>query len=142
MLEKVVLVTGADGGLGTFVTQAFLERGATVMGASPGDPAVCLQRCSFHRPGRRPFSRETAQMLVDQALTHFGRLDVLVHTVGGFTGGASIADTDDATFQRMMNINLNSVFHIVRAALPVLRRAADGRIIAIAAAPRSTQGLA
>ena len=56
---------------------------------------------------------------------------MLVHTVGGFTGGASIADTDDATFQRMMNINLNSVFHIVRAALPVLRRAADGRIIAI-----------
>lgn len=131
MLEKVVLVTGADGGLGTFVTQAFLEVGATVMGASRGIQQSAFKDARFIALAADLSSRETAQMLVDQALTHFGRLDVLVHTVGGFTGGASIADTDDATFQRMMNINLNSVFHIVRAALPVLRRAADGRIIAI-----------
>jgi NAD(P)-dependent dehydrogenase (short-subunit alcohol dehydrogenase family) len=58
-------------------------------------------------------------------------LDVLVHTVGGFAGGKSIADTDDATFRQMMDINLNSLFHVLRAALPVLRRTGDGRIIAI-----------
>jgi NAD(P)-dependent dehydrogenase (short-subunit alcohol dehydrogenase family) len=131
MLEKVVLVTGADGGLGKFVTQAFLEVGATVVGASRGIQQSTFKSARFIALPAEVSSRETAQTLVDQALTHFGKLDVLVHTIGGFTGGASIADTDDATFLRMMNINLNSVFHVVRAALPVLRRAGDGRIIAI-----------
>ena len=40
MLEKVVLVTGADGGLGRLVTQAFLEVGATVIGASGGSSSL------------------------------------------------------------------------------------------------------
>jgi NAD(P)-dependent dehydrogenase (short-subunit alcohol dehydrogenase family) len=55
----------------------------------------------------------------------------LAHTIGGFAGGNSIADTDDATFQQMLDINLNSVFHILRATLPALRRSAQGRIVAI-----------
>ena len=61
----------------------------------------------------------------------FKRLDVLVHTVGGFAGGASIAQTDDATFSRMLDMNLNSTFHMLGAAIPVLRQAGNGRIIAI-----------
>ncbi|MGC2477228.1 MAG: SDR family NAD(P)-dependent oxidoreductase, partial [Candidatus Sulfotelmatobacter sp.] len=58
-------------------------------------------------------------------------LDVLAHTVGGFAGGQSIAETDDVTFQRMFDLNLNSAFHILRATIPILRQTADGRIIAI-----------
>jgi len=68
---------------------------------------------------------------VDQVVARFGRLDVLAHTVGAFAGGQSIADTDDATFQRMLDLNLNSVFHILRATIPVLRQTGTGRIIAI-----------
>ena len=68
---------------------------------------------------------------VDQVVARFGKLDVLAHTVGGFAGGQSIADTDDATFQRMFDLNLNCVFHILRAAIPPLRNTGDGRIIAI-----------
>jgi len=60
-----------------------------------------------------------------------GKLDVLAHTVGGFAGGQSIADTDDATFQRMFDLNLSCVFHVLRAAIPPLRKTGDGRIIAI-----------
>jgi len=61
----------------------------------------------------------------------FRRLDVLVHTVGGFAGGQSIAGTDDETFRRMIDLNLNSLFHILRAVIPVLRQTGSGRIIAI-----------
>jgi NAD(P)-dependent dehydrogenase (short-subunit alcohol dehydrogenase family) len=68
---------------------------------------------------------------VDQVVARFGTLDVLAHTVGGFAGGQSAADTDDATFQRMFDLNLNCVFHILRATIPTLRRAGNGRIIAI-----------
>jgi NAD(P)-dependent dehydrogenase (short-subunit alcohol dehydrogenase family) len=67
---------------------------------------------------------------VDQVVERFGKLDVVAHTVGGFAGGQSIADTDDATFQRMFDLNLNCVFYILRAAVPLLRKT-SGRVIAI-----------
>jgi len=50
--------------------------------------------------------------------------------VGGFAGGQLIAETDDATFQRMFDLNLNCVFHILRATVPLLRQTGTGRIIA------------
>jgi len=130
MKGKVVLVTGASGGLGTYVTQAFLDAGATVVGTSRK-----IQQSDFNSPNFTAVpaeisTREGAKVLVDQVVARFGKLDVLAHTVGGFAGGQPIADTDDATFQRMFDLNLNCVFHILRAALPALRQT-GGRIIAI-----------
>jgi NAD(P)-dependent dehydrogenase (short-subunit alcohol dehydrogenase family) len=131
MKGKVVLVTGADGGLGVHVTQAFLDAGATVIGTSRK-----IQQSDFDHPNFTALSaeistREGAKVLVDQVVARFGKLDVLAHTVGGFSGGQSVADTDDATFQRMFDLNLNCVFHILRAAVPPLRQTGNGRIIAI-----------
>ncbi len=131
MKGKVVLVTGANGGLGTYVTQAFLDAGATVVGTSRK-----IQQSDFNNPNFTALAAEIstpegAKTLVDQVVAGFGKLDVLAHTVGGFAGGQSIADTDDATFQRMLDLNLNCVFHILRAAIPPLRKTGDGRIIAI-----------
>ncbi len=131
MEGKVVLVTGANGGLGTFVTQAFLDASATVIGTSRK-----IQQSDFCSPNfvalpAEISSGEGAQGLMDQVVARFGRLDVLAHTVGGFAGGQSIPDTDDATFQRMLDLNLNSVFHILRATIPPLRQTGNGRIIAI-----------
>jgi NAD(P)-dependent dehydrogenase (short-subunit alcohol dehydrogenase family) len=130
MKGKVVLVTGANGGLGTYVTQAFLDAGATVVGTSRK-----IQQSDFNNPNFTAMpaeisTREGAQILVDQIVARFGKLDVLAHTVGGFAGGQSIADTDDVTFQRMFDLNLNCVFYVLRAAIPVLRQT-GGRIIAI-----------
>ena len=70
-------------------------------------------------------------MLVEQVVARYGKLDVLAHTVGGFAGGKPVSETDDATFQAMFDVNLNSLFHILRAAIPHLRRTLCGRMIAI-----------
>jgi NAD(P)-dependent dehydrogenase (short-subunit alcohol dehydrogenase family) len=131
MQGKVVLVTGADGGLGKFVTQAFLDAGATVVGTSTKIQQSAFRNDRFTAMAARISSLESAQTLVNQVMSCFGKLDVLAHTVGGFAGGSTVADTDDATFQKMMDVNLNSVFHMVRATLPTLRSAGSGRIIAI-----------
>jgi NAD(P)-dependent dehydrogenase (short-subunit alcohol dehydrogenase family) len=69
--------------------------------------------------------------MVDSVLGRFGRLDVVVHTVGGFAGGPSVAETDDSTFQRMFDVNFKSTFYLLRAVLPVMRKTRNGRIIAI-----------
>jgi NAD(P)-dependent dehydrogenase (short-subunit alcohol dehydrogenase family) len=131
MKGKVVLVTGANGGLGTYVTQAFLDAGATVIGTSRKIQQSDFNNANFTALAAEISTLEGARTVVDQVVARFGKLDVLAHTVGGFAGGLSIADTDDATFQRMLDLNLNSVFHILRAALPPLRKTGDGRVIAI-----------
>jgi NAD(P)-dependent dehydrogenase (short-subunit alcohol dehydrogenase family) len=131
MKGTVVLVTGANGGLGTYVTQAFLDAGATVVGTSRKIQQSDFSGPSFTAMPAEISSPEGAHALVDQVVARFGKLDVLAHTVGGFAGGQSIADTDDATFQRMLDLNLNSVFHILRAAIPALRQTGNGRIVAI-----------
>jgi NAD(P)-dependent dehydrogenase (short-subunit alcohol dehydrogenase family) len=113
------------------VTRAFLDAGATVIGTSRK-----IQQSNFSSPNFAAMpaeisSREGARVLVDRIFARFGKLDVLAHTVGGFAGGQSIADVDDATFQRMFDLNLNALFHILRATVPVLRQTGDGRIIAV-----------
>ncbi len=131
MKGKIVLVTGADGGLGSHVTQAFLEAGATVIGTSRKIQQSAFADVNFFALAGEISTREGAKSLLDQVVARFGKLDVLAHTVGGFAGGMSVADTDDATFQRMFDLNLNSLFHILRAAIPPLRQSGAGRIIAI-----------
>lgn len=131
MKDKVALVTGADGGLGTFVTQALLDAGATVVGLSRK-----IQQSAFASPNFTALPAEIssaagAQTAVDALVSRFGKLDVVIHTVGGFAGGQSIAETDDATLQRMFDVNLYSTFYLLRAAIPVMRKTGNGRIVAI-----------
>ncbi|HUB03380.1 MAG TPA: SDR family NAD(P)-dependent oxidoreductase [Terriglobales bacterium] len=131
MKGKVVLVTGANGGLGGFVTRAFLDVQATVVGTS-----LSIQQNAFDGPNFTAVSSdisklEDANRLVEKIAGKFGKLDVLAHTVGGFAGGQSVAETDDAIFQRMLDMNLRATFYILRAAIPALVRNPDSRIIAI-----------
>ena len=130
MKGKIVLVTGASGGLGAHVTQAFLEAGASVVGTSRK-----IQQSAFPNPNFTAVAAEIstgsgAKALLDQVESRFGRLDVLAHTVGGFAGGQTVAETDDATFQSMLDLNLNSTFYLLRAVLPLMRKT-GGRIIAV-----------
>lgn len=131
MTGKTALVTGANGGLGTHVTQALLDGGFTVVGLAPK-----IQQSDFDHPNfsALPASLDNlaaAKKVADAVIARFGKIDVLAHLVGGFAGGQTVAETDEATFQRMFDMNVNSAFHILRAVLPQMRRAGGGRVIAI-----------
>jgi NAD(P)-dependent dehydrogenase (short-subunit alcohol dehydrogenase family) len=128
---KIALVTGADGGLGTQVTRALLESGATVIGASRNIQQSSFQGPSFLAVPADLSSGEKVKAVVDGVAVRFGRIDILAHLMGGFVGGKTIAETDDASFQRMLDLNLNSSFYVLRAVIPHMRRAGSGRIIAI-----------
>ena len=131
MNGKVALVTGANGGLGSYVTEALLDAGASVVGVSRKIQQSDFNSSSFTALPAEISTAAGAQGMVDSVVTRFGRLDVVVHTVGAFAGGQSIAETDDATFERMFELNLNSTFYLLRAVLPVMRKTGNGRIIAI-----------
>jgi NAD(P)-dependent dehydrogenase (short-subunit alcohol dehydrogenase family) len=131
MQGKVVLVTGANGGLGAYVTQAFLDAGATVVGSSRKIQQSDFKSPNFTAMPAEISAAEGAKGLVAQVVAHFGRIDVLAHTVGAFAGGQSIAETDDGTFKKMLDLNFKSAFYLLRAAVPAIRKAGNGRIIAI-----------
>jgi NAD(P)-dependent dehydrogenase (short-subunit alcohol dehydrogenase family) len=131
MPARTAFVTGASGGLGTHVTQAMLDAGFAVIGLAPR-----IQQSDVDHPNFTAFpaavdSLDAAKKAVERVITQFGKIDLLAHLVGGFSGGKTIAETDDATFQRMFDMNLNSAFHILRAVLPHMRKAGSGRIVAI-----------
>jgi NAD(P)-dependent dehydrogenase (short-subunit alcohol dehydrogenase family) len=131
MSERVIFITGAKGGLGSFITQRFLATGAKVVGASrsisqqdfPAPNFVALP-VDFTKPA-------AVTGAVNSIVERYRRLDVLVHVVGAFAGGQSVAETDDATWEQMCGLNLTSAFYTLRAALPHLRKSGSGRIVAI-----------
>lgn len=117
---RVILVTGASGGLGSAVVPAFEKAGGVVLGASrSGAIAADLT------------SDAGARSAVRQAIDKAGRIDVLAHLMGGWAGGKPVAGTDDATWRTMLAVNLDAAFYVARAALPHLTAAGRGRMVMV-----------
>ena len=139
---KVTLITGAKGGLGSFVTEAFLAAGAKVVGVSRSIQANDFLHPEFTALPAELSSGEAARKLAGELVARFGRIDALVHVMGGFAGGKSVAETDDATFEKMLDLNYRAAFFIARAVLPQMRQQGGGRILAVSEQPRGDGGMA
>jgi NAD(P)-dependent dehydrogenase (short-subunit alcohol dehydrogenase family) len=128
---RIVIVTGASGGLGMAVTRAFLEAGARVVGVdrlprskSPDHPALTHVAVALE-----DFAA-VEQLVNDTVLLH-GRIDAVVHLVGGFAGGLRLEETTDEIWDKMFAVNLRPAIHLARAVLPVMRAAKRGAFLAI-----------
>ena len=131
MKDKVVFITGANGGLGTSVTNAFLRRGAHVIGAS-----LRIKVADFPQPNFEAMTLDFSKLEeikrgVAEIVGRYGRLDVLVHVLGGFAGGPPVAETTDEMWEQMQKINLTAAFQVFRETIPHLRKSSSGRLIAI-----------
>jgi NADP-dependent 3-hydroxy acid dehydrogenase YdfG len=74
-----------------------------------------------------------AEMLVRLVKAHFGRVDGLIHTVGGFAY-SPVKDTEPSLYDRMFDLNMRTLFYTTRAILPELLGQKDGFIAGISAA--------
>ena len=146
---KVVLVTGSGQGLGASLARAVAgsrarvvincradRRRAEALGEEiqrgGGEALVC--RADVSNYGE-------AGDLVDETMKAFGRLDVLVNTVGAFAW-KPVAEVDPSDWRAMMASNLDSVYNMSRLALPHMRRNNWGRIINVGAVgAERTEGL-
>src|ERR1700694_504898 len=117
-----VLITGANGGLGTAVCQEFMATGAKVIGVA----REWKEPSAFRTISADVTTADGCESMVKQALVE-GPLDALVHLVGGFAGGSSLAETSDQTWDGMMNVNLREAFCSMRAVLKPLRAERRGR---------------
>jgi NAD(P)-dependent dehydrogenase (short-subunit alcohol dehydrogenase family) len=141
-MSRVVLITGASGGLGTEVTKAFLASGAQVIGTSRSIKQAEFPEANFNAVPADITKADEAVRVANSTREQFGRVDSLIHVMGGFAAGA-VHETD-ATWARMRDLNLTAAFNIFRATLPIMREQRSGRIVAVGslAAEEGVAGIA
>lgn len=127
--DSRVLVTGAADGIGLATAEAFLAEGANLLAVDVKPPENTPLDCRFEL---QDITADAApDVLMDIARRELGGLDILVNNAG-ICPVATLQDTDDATWDRVLDVNLRAMFRLSRAALPLLRGSSAGRVINIA----------
>lgn len=136
----VALVAGGTGGLGRAVSLAFLEEGANVFVTYRRQEEFLALRSAAAAHGLSlaghavDVTHEPAvDECIDRIVTDYGRLDVLVNTVGGYAGGMNLWETDSKVFEAMLALNLRSGYTLSRAATRVMLKQGSGAIVNVAA---------
>jgi NAD(P)-dependent dehydrogenase (short-subunit alcohol dehydrogenase family) len=138
--DRVAIVTGAAGNLGSAVARAFQAASASLVlvdhkpdhlsdlfpeVASPPDHLLAIA-ADLTDEG-------SVQEMIDQALGRFGRIDVLVNAAGGWRGGKPVHETPLDTLDFLLNLNTRSVFIASRAVVPSMLDRGSGKIVNVAA---------
>ena len=145
MTDKRVIVTGASSGIGRATAERFLDDGAKVVMVGRREDA--LQDVASHASGNAFViaadlsDEKQSESCIAQAAEMMGGLDVLINAAGILKGGR-IEDTSLGLWDEMMNINLRSVFHLMRLAVPHLEKT-KGNIVNVSSVtgPRSFPGV-
>jgi NAD(P)-dependent dehydrogenase (short-subunit alcohol dehydrogenase family) len=139
---KVAIVTGAASGIGESIATLYLSEGASVVVSDLPDHGL-TKNFSNHPQVRAVeidiTAKDAPQRIIETATREFGGLDVLVNNAG-IALGKQFEDTTDEEFDRIMNINVRSVFRMTRAAVPHLRARGGGSVINLASIMSSTGG--
>lgn len=138
MTQRVAVITGGTGGLGTALVRRLIrhdvklaityllpeEAAAFENELDIDESRVILRRVDATNP-------EAVTSFMKEVADTWGNIHHLCSLVGGWAGGRDVEETDDVRFERMLDLNLRSAFYAVRAAVPHLRRAGFGRILLI-----------
>src|SRR4029079_1754712 len=140
MADRVIVITGATGVVGRVVSAHFAESGArlALLARSPEEGAALASGL----PGRPDPPDGFALVLGDgdsarataaAVRERLGPTTVLLHLVGGYAGGTPFVDGDDEEFRHLLDLNLWSTIHAIRAFLPDVIAAEHGRIVTVSA---------
>ncbi|MFB8754514.1 SDR family NAD(P)-dependent oxidoreductase [Streptomyces nigra] len=132
--QRVWFVTGSSRGLGRALITAILEAGDLVV-ATARSPKALAEELKDHRDRVLSLpldvtSAEASREAIDAALDRFGRLDVVVNNAG-YANVSPVETSDDHDFRAQFETNFWGVYHVTKAALPVLRQQGSGTVVQI-----------
>jgi NAD(P)-dependent dehydrogenase (short-subunit alcohol dehydrogenase family) len=134
----VVLITGATGPLGHAAAARFGRDGAqlVLVGTDRGRLETLAVSAGLD-PDRSLLvvadlsDRDAARSMAEEATTRFGRIDVLLHAVGGWVGGTAVVDLDHDEVRRMLDAHLWSTLNVAQAVVPGMLERGFGRVLAV-----------
>ncbi|MDZ5471316.1 SDR family NAD(P)-dependent oxidoreductase [Bacillus sp. 31A1R] len=141
-LDKVAIVTGAGHGIGRGICEAFASQGAHVIAVDILEEPL-EQTKQFIVEKRVPGTVHTfkvdltqsdqIQTFVEEVATQFSRVDILVNNAGGVVGQVHqpIEEVTDEEWEKVVGINLNACFYMIRAVAPFMKKQQYGRIVNI-----------
>lgn len=134
--NKIALITGSGGAVGSFVTRSLLNAGCKTalvyrsdkhaetlskLREEYGDQVLIIQADLA--------TESDAGNTVDRCLSEFGQVDFLVNPVGGWLGGKRVHEHSFDDLEKMLNIDLKPTFNILQAVLPAMVNGGRGKII-------------
>lgn len=129
---EIVLITGAASGIGKACCEAFLTKGAAVIGLDINHDITTLYRNPNYFGIECDITAgEQVDAAIRAAVTRFGGIDMLVLNAGIFPAGERIETLKDETWSKVMSINLDANLGLMRHCYPFLKRAYRGGRVAV-----------
>jgi NAD(P)-dependent dehydrogenase (short-subunit alcohol dehydrogenase family) len=135
---RVVVITGATGGLGRVVARAFAERGARLAVVSADQTRLDALVLDMGLPAERTLAQaadlrdgEAVRTAAEAVAERFGGADILLHLVGGWTGGKPLTEADPDDLRSMLDQHVWTTFHLLQAFVPQLAARGWGRIVVV-----------
>jgi len=127
-MAKVVIVTGASQGIGAEIVKAFRKLDYRIVATSrtiepSKDPNILTVAGDIGDPA-------TAQRVISEAVTRFGRIDTLVNNAGIFIG-KPFTDNSIEDYNAVMNVNMAGFFHITKLAIAEMEKQSSGHVVNI-----------
>jgi NAD(P)-dependent dehydrogenase (short-subunit alcohol dehydrogenase family) len=136
--NRTAVITGATGGLGSHVTHALAERGYNLALLDRNLDRLTALVKSLNMPESRVLAKSIDLLNPNETIaaakataTKFGKVDVLIHLIGGWTGGKTLPEAPTDDLELMLNQHVWTSFHVSKAFVPQLVRNGWGRVIMI-----------
>ncbi|MEM7466857.1 MAG: SDR family oxidoreductase [Pseudomonadota bacterium] len=145
--DKIAVITGAGTGIGAACMELFGAEGAKVVGVSRTQANLDQVMAKTRDAGGDGMviaadlsSYEAAQSIIEQTMSAYGRVDILVHSAGvGWSWGEKspgsmddVAITSPEKWDEVMSINLDACFYVIRNVLPIMQKQGGGSIVNVA----------
>ena len=137
--DRVILVTGASDGIGKTIAKEYARLGATIIlhGRDTSKLEAIYDEiieAGYPQPAIIPLNLVNAtpeqfQSLADTIQNELGRLDGILHNAGMLSELSPIEFTSAETWHQIMQVNVNSVFLLTKACMPLLRAAPSASVI-------------